>query len=404
MSAAEPFTPDRLLALIGSLCGALEPESVPLAAANGRVLREPVLAPEDQPAFDRSSVDGYAVRMDDHSPRFRLVDEIRAGNWRPRELRVGEAARIATGGALPAEGLQVVMREDALVEGNFVQFTERDAERNIRFRGEEARAGQTLVETGSLLRPGTLSLLASAGCAAPFVTRLPRVRHVATGNEIIPPEQSPARGQIRDSNSTLVRAFLWQRAIIPEQSRAPEDEMEIQRAVGESGPGTSRPDLLLISGGASVGEHDFTQRVLERAGFAILVNQTTARPGKPMILARRGPALAFGLPGNPLAHFACLNLYVRAVLEAWAGQTHKSAFHEGILADDLDAGGHSREALWPSVWRWTPAGVALTPLRWTSSGDMTALVAANALVRVAAAAGKLARGARVQFIHTDLIE
>jgi molybdopterin molybdotransferase len=306
--------------------------------------------------------------------------------------------RIATGGALPGDGLQVVMKEDVRVEADQLTVLRRDHERNIRFRGEDARAGQVLVETGVILRSGALALLASVGCSQPLVTRPTRVRHIATGNEIVSPDQRPGRGQIRDSNSTLVRAFLGRWGIVPEQVRVGEEAAAIDSALRTS---HSTIDLLLISGGASVGEHDFTRGLLERAGFTIHVSKTTARPGKPLIVAQRGSTLAFGLPGNPLAHFVCLNLYVRAALEAFAGQSGKTAFVTGVLAEDLAAGGQARETFWPARWALQEGVAMLTPLRWSSSGDLTSLATANALLRVTAGADQFQRGSRVEFVRTE---
>ncbi|MHB1308028.1 MAG: molybdopterin molybdotransferase MoeA [Limisphaerales bacterium] len=402
MSASTPNQPaasaDDVLALVEQLCRPLDAERVALAEAARRVLREPVAAPEDQPSFDRSSVDGFAVRQADPASSLRIVDEIRAGDWKPGVLQPGEAVRIATGGALPGEGLRVVMKEDAQVAADQLTVLRHDDERHIRFRGEDARAGQVLVEAGTVLSPGALTLLASAGCARPLVTKLPRVRHLSTGNEIVAPEQMPARGQIRDSNSTLVRAFLGQWGVIPEQHRVAEDAELIQSAIGHQ---PSAIDLLLISGGASVGEHDFTRRLLEEAAFTIHICKTTARPGKPLIVAQRGNTLAFGLPGNPLAHFVCLNLYVRAALEAFTGQSARTAFAPGVLAADLAADGSTRETFWPARWLLQDGSVMLTPLRWSSSGDLTALATANALIRVTAGTEQFQRGSRVEFVRTE---
>ena len=406
MSAAPDCPPpaasvDEVLALIGARVQPLDAESVPFAEAFGRVLRQAVCAAEDQPPFDRSSMDGYAIRLDDPATQFRVVDEIRAGDWKPRALQPGEAVRIATGGALPGDGLQVVMKEDVRVEADTVTMLRRDGERNIRFRGEDARVGQVLVEAGTVLQPGSLGLLASVGCVRPLVTRLPRALHVATGNEILPPDQTPGPGQIRDSNSTLVRAFLSQWGIKPEQRRVGEDETQVKFEIQNPKFEVDQLDLLLISGGASVGEHDFTKRLLEHLGFAILVSKTTARPGKPLIMARRGAALAFGLPGNPLAHFVCLNLYVRAALQFFAGQSAKTPFQAGVLAVDLRADGNARETLWPARWTLRDGVATLTPLRWRSSGDLTSLATANALIRVTAGAERRARGSRVEFVSTE---
>lgn len=389
-----------VLDLIRSACTPLDAERMPLATALGHVLRETVTAREDQPPFTRSAVDGYAVRLDDPSTEFRIVDTLRAGDWRPRELRLGEAVRLATGAALPGDGLQVVMKEDVTNDETTVRPHHRDNERHVRERGEDARAGQPLVHAPTRLSAGALGLLASVGAAHPLVTRLPRVLHLATGNEIVPPTQTPAPGQIRDSNSTLVRAFLAAHGITPAQHHAPENYDAARALLHDPLLEADRADILLISGGASVGDNDFTCRLLEDQGYTILLRKTATRPGKPLIVARRGHALAFGLPGNPLAHFVCLHLFVQAALIAMAGLPASDPFQPGVLAADLAAGENARETLWPAHWQLINGAATLTPLRWISSGDLSALATANAFIRVAAGAGRLARGAAVEFAPT----
>jgi molybdopterin molybdotransferase len=224
--------------------------------------------------------------------------------------------------------------------------------------------------------------------------------HVATGNEIVPPDQTPAHGQIRDSNSTLIRAFLAARGVPVAQHRAPEEFAAAAALLRDPAGGAPAADLLLLSGGASVGEHDFTRRLLTDLGFEILVSKAASRPGKPLIVARRGAALAFGLPGNPLAHYVCLHLFVQAALDAFAGLPAESPFHPGVLAADLDNEGAAREALWPAHGAATDGAVALEPLRWISSGDLSSLSRANALIRVPGGTGRLARGTTVPFVST----
>ena len=195
-----------------------------------------------------------------------------------------------------------------------------------------------------------------------------------------------------------MQAFLGQWNIVPEHRRVAEDAPAIQSAIGHQ---PLAIDLLLISGGASVGEHDFTRRLLAETGFTIHVSKTTARPGKPLIVAQRGGTLAFGLPGNPLAHFVCLNLYVRAALESWSGQSQRTDFATGELTEDLAAGGNARESFWPARWHLMDGAVRVTPLRWQSSGDLTALAGANAIIRVRAETKQLPRGSRVEFMNTE---
>ncbi|MCU0787877.1 MAG: molybdopterin molybdotransferase MoeA [Verrucomicrobia bacterium] len=393
-----PSTVDETIATIREHCQALAVEQVPLDQAARRVIREPVRADTDQPPFDRSAVDGYAVRREDRSASFRIVDRLRAGDWKPRELQPGEAVQIATGGALPCDGLQVVMKEDARVEADRLVVVQRDDARHIRFRGEDASAGAVLIQPGTVARPGVLALMASVGCARPRVTRLPRVLHLATGNEIVAPDRKPERGQIRDSNTTLVRAFLGQFGITPEQMRVSEDRASIQSAIRNPQSALGRWDLLLVSGGASVGEHDFTRSLLEEAGYSIHVQRTTTRPGKPMIFGSRDGSVAFGLPGNPLAHFVCLHLYVRQALWRFSGATDAPDFCVGVLAADFAAEANERETLWPARTEMAEGEVRLTLLRWQSSGDLTSLSAANALVRIPPNAGPLSRGFRLFFL------
>lgn len=392
---------EEAAARVRQLCPPLQTERVPLADAAGRTLRETIRATEDQPAFDRSAMDGYAVRLDESATRLRVVDDIRAGDWKPRSLQPGEAVRIATGGALPDADLGVVKQEDTTREGDTLTVLRRETERHIRFRGEDARAGQVLVEEGTVLRPGALALLASLGHTQPLVSRLPRVGHIATGSEIVPPDQTPSPGQIRDSNSTLVRAFFRRWGVVPESGRVPEDEAAAREAIARHLRPGAEADLLLISGGASVGEQDFTRRLLEDLGFALLVQGTKARPGKPLLVGRRGRTLAFGLPGNPLAHFVCLNLYVRTALRALAGRPEVPRFQTGVLVAALDGGGNPRETFWPAHRIHQDGGDMLTPLRWSSSGDLTALAMANALVRVAPGVGHLPAHSRVPFLDTE---
>jgi molybdopterin molybdotransferase len=387
----------ELITLIQTTCAPLNIESVPLADALGRVLREPVEAPEDQPAFDRSAVDGFALRIDDPAAVFHVGDEIRAGDLKPRELKLGEAVRIATGGALPAALLQVVMKEDVEISGDTVRVMRRTPDRHVRIQGEDASKGQLLVPALRRLTAGSLGLLASLGCTTPRVTRLPRVTHLVTGNELVAPDALPRRGQIRDSNSTLVRAFLQSQGVVPHQLRVAEDEAAIEAALCTS---AEVADLILVSGGASVGKHDFTRQALAKNGFEVLVSKTAMRPGKPLIFARRGPVIAFGLPGNPLAHFVCLNLFVRAALEIFAGLPATSPWRRGVLESELKAGGNARETFWPAFCCEGLGPATLAPLRWSSSGDLTALATANTLIRVEGSATSLARGTTVEFVTT----
>jgi len=355
-----------------------------LADALGAVLREDIRAPQDQPAFDRSAVDGFLVLADDTSEVFTVSGEIRAGDEHGRTPMRGQAVRIATGAPVPAGG-EVIMLEDTSQSGESVRPAVR-GQNHVRRRGEDARAGDVIAVAGTTLGAGAIALLASLGVIRPKVTRSIDALHVATGNEIVGAERTPSAAQVRDSNSPLVAAWARLRGLRLQQMRVGENEDSLRKAI------EGRRDLLLVSGGASVGAHDFTENVLQSSGFDILVRKVAVRPGKPLIVARRGDEWAFGLPGNPLSHFVCLNLIVNAALSAMQGAGHPPAIRKARVLAGI--AGNPRETWWPAVEM--PDG--LHPLRWVSSGDLTSLATADALVRVPSSG--LAAGGEAEFIRT----
>jgi len=389
-------TLDEALADICARCAPLPPERVPLAESLGRVLRETVCAPDDLPSFDRSAVDGFAIRRDDPATEFRIVDSLRAGDWKPRRLQPGEAVRIATGAALPGNGLQVVMQEDTQREGDLVRVLRRQASAHVRLRGEDLRQGQPLVRAGTRLEAGGLALLASIGHVEPLVSPRLRVLHLTTGDEIVPPQQTPRPGQIRDSNSILIRSLLRDWPCDVEHHHLPEDFQTAWRELDEGR--AVNADMLLVSGGASVGERDFTRALLERLGFEIVFGQVKARPGKPTIFGVNGPRVAFGLPGNPLAHFVCFQLDVATALARLLGAEALPKFLRGKLAVELRDEPCPRETLWPARLDWTTNVPGLHPLAWSSSGDITCLAEANALLRIPPATTALAAQTEVEFL------
>lgn len=376
-------TVDEVWELLRREVSAREPVEMDLADAWGGTLREDVTAPEDQPAFDRSAVDGYVVRVDDASEVFAVAGEIRAGDGRHHELVAGKALRIATGAAVP-DGGEVVMLEDAIDADGALRFVRRRRD-HVRRRGEDAKAGDVLVKAGTVLGAGAIGLLASVGCVRPKVTRGLDALHVATGNEIVGADHVPSMGQVRDSNSPLVAAWARGRGLRVRQKRVGEEADALRRAI------EGRRDLLLVSGGASVGGHDCTAEVLDAAGFEILVTKVAVRPGKPLIVGRRGEEWAFGLPGNPLSHFVCLHVFVDAALAAMRGGAMAPVVWRGTVTAGVK--GNPRETWWPAV----DEREGLRPLRWASSGDLTALALADVLVRVPSSG--LAAGAEAGFIR-----
>ena len=391
---------DEALTEIRDHCQPLPAVRAPLAEVFGRVLRETVCAPEDLPPFDRSTRDGYAICADDASETFSVVDTIHAADWKPRHLKQGEAVRVATGASLPCENMRILMQENVERTGDQIRVIRRESTTNISFRGEDLRAGEPLLHTGRSLDAGALAILAAAGHVNPLVSPRLRVVHFTTGDEIVPPDQTPKPGQVRDSNSILIRSLLQSFPFDVEQAHLPEDfekaKVEYEKRKTEIG----NSDMILVSGGASVGEKDFTRPLLQWLGFEVIFSQINLRPGRPLIFGVNGSRVAFGLPGNPLSHFVCFHFAVTTALARLTG-SKPPTFLRGQLAGRLDDKPCPRETLWPATFEISPDATAqLHPLAWANSGNVACLTSANALIRVPANTGTLEQSATMDFLPT----
>jgi len=393
---------DEALGEISSRCQPLPGVRAPLAESSGRILLETVLAAEDLPAADKSTRDGYAILENDPSEALRIVDTIHAADWKPRQLKTGEAVRIATGGSLPCDAARVVMQEHVERDGDRIRIVRREGPSNIRKRGEEMRSGQPVLSAGTMLNAGAMAMLATVGCVQPLVSQKLRVAHFTTGDEIVSPDKKPAPGQIRDSNSILIRGLLQAFPCELVQAHLPENFEQAKQEISAFRFPLSAFDLVLVSGGASVGEKDFTRPLLEWLGFEIVFNRVNIRPGAPVIfgLANDGRRVAFGLPGNPLSHFVCYEIFVAAAVRRLVG-ADAVGFRRGRLVSGLEEASNPRETLWPGRRELAGDGWSLTPLPWSSSGDVTSLVRANALIRVPAGSDAMVAGAEVEFISAD---
>jgi molybdopterin molybdotransferase len=383
-------------AIIDQRVQALRAEAVPLARAHGRVLREPVAATEDLPPFDRSAMDGYAIRLDDDARQFEVVGEIRAGQSINLTLSPGQAIRILTGARLPGPGLKVVMQEDVEVKGARLLITKQSAATHIRQRGEDARAGEVLLEAGRVLDATAVALLASLGKAEPMVSILPRVLHVTTGDELVAPHEAPAEGQIRNSNASLIAGLCRECGIDSIAHRHAGDNAAAMAAALEE---TTTFDLVLISGGSGGGTYDFTAEFFAHLSAVIHFRSVNVRPGKPLIFGSSPAQIVFGLPGNPLSHFVCFHLFVRRAIDRMLARAI-AATAQGFLAETLPDAKNSRETWWTARTEMRNGRLECHPLAWKSSGDITRLPAANSLFKVPASTSQLDAGTMVELLPT----
>jgi molybdopterin molybdotransferase len=289
------------------------------------------------------------------------------------------------------------MQEHAERDGDKLQIVRPENSMNVRLRGEEVRQGRPLVSAGTKLNAGALAMLATVGNVNPLVSPRLRILHFTTGDEIVTPDQTPKPGQVRDSNSILIRSLLQNFPCDVEQSHLPENFELAKSEIRNRKSQIENAAVLLVSGGASVGETDFTRALLEQLGFEIVFNQIDLRPGRPLIFGVNGSRVVFGLPGNPLSHFVCFHFAVATALAGLTGG-EPPEFLRGQLGKKLDDKPCPRETLWPARWEWNDATPRLRPLAWASSGDITCLAAANALVRVPANQGSIEKLTGMDFL------
>jgi molybdopterin molybdotransferase len=329
-------------------------------------------------------MDGYAVAANDDSGKFRVIAEIQPGADPKIKIQRGECARIFTGAPIPAGASQVLMQENVRVEGKFIVPLEKSRVTHIRRRGEDARKGDLVLNAGTRLGAGELALLASLGVTRPTISPSVRVAHFATGNELAAPESKLRPGQIRDSNSALVAAFVRQFGgeIVKQERVADNFDLLLKKARALK----KSFDLLLVSGGASVGDYDFGKKLLSALRFQAHFEKINLRPGKPLVFATRGKQAAFILPGNPVSHLVTLHVAVRLALEKFSGANVSWPLAKIRLAEKFDAKSGGRETFWPARVEIQNSELVVRALRWQSSGDVTGLAGANALLQLDAGA------------------
>jgi len=372
-------------------------ESMVGAWALGRVLAKAVVADRDYPPGNLGTMDGYAVAALTDQP-LRVEGENRPGCGPGEALRPGTARRIFTGAEIPAGAGRVVPQELTAREGDALRIVGAPDDAFVRPRGCEGRAGEVVLAAGARLGPAELAILATVGANEVEVTTRPRVAHLVTGDEVMGrSERGQPGARIRDSNSDLVAATL--RGIgqmVTDHRRARDDRAETCRLVAEM---AGDCEMLLISGGASVGDYDHARAAVEAAGFRFEAHGLEVRPGKPAGLARRGDQWAIALPGNPVSHLVALNLFVLPLLLALEGAPPGGPrLRRGVLDGAVSRIVPKRDTFWPAVLRWEDGQARLRPCRFLSSGDLLGIAGANALVLLRAGAAVPAPGDAIFFL------
>ncbi len=363
----------------------LAAENVGIDAAAGRVLAEDVRADSDLPPFDRSQMDGYAVRADDTADvpvKLKLVGESAAGSGWNGELGPGEAVRIMTGARLP-NGADAVQKVELTREtGDSVEILEPTKRgRFLVARGQEVKDGDTVLEAGTRLTPKMVAPLASFGYRNVSVSRRPRLNILATGSEIVEIAEKPGRDQIRNSNSSMLLAlaagFYETAASMP---IARDNITDLESGISKA---AANADVLVMTGGVSVGKYDLTKDVLRGLGAEIFFERVRLKPGKPTVFARLNDCLVFGLPGNPVSAAVSFYLFVRRAMLRMQNAAAVDLRRETAVCGGTVKGTKERDSYLPVILSTDSDGSLIAePLRWHGSSDFIAFSLAEALVHV----------------------
>ncbi len=398
------ITVTEAINIIKNQTPALPFERVALADSLGRVLADDIVADSDLPPFDRAQMDGYAVRSVDlaNTPvQLRIVGESAAGLGWHNQMKSGEAVRIMTGAPVPsgADSVQQVEVTREFENGTIVEIDKPTTPgQSIVTRAAEMKAGETVLVAGDEVNAAMMAVLASFGFAEVKAGARPRVAVLATGTELVPVSQQPKPDQIRDSNSYSLAAYATRAgALVRRMPLAGDDQPMLEQKIREV---AERCDVLVLSGGVSMGVYDFTKAALRSLGAEIYFERVALRPGKPTVFGRLGDTLIFGLPGNPVSVSVTFNLFVRTALLAMQGSLRTEMEHETAILDGKVKGSLDRESFLPARIESNAGGQLLAvPLKWGGSSDFVAFARATALVNLPIGTSGLESGARVQIVR-----
>lgn len=392
----------------------LDFEEIPLAEAFGRVTARDVISPEDIPPHPRATMDGYAVRardtfgaMESLPSYFEIAGEVAMGEKPDRPVAAGTCQRIATGGFMPPGADAVVMLEHTVeADRRMIEVTQPVASGgNVIQAGEDMRRGDVLVSAGHRLRPADIGLLAGAGIVSAPVRRRARMGIISTGDEIVPHTETPPPGKMRDINGLNIAALSKASGAVPRfYGIAPDDEaalrVMLERAISEN-------DLVILSGGSSVGSRDAAARVMDSLGWNdqgnIVVHGIAMKPGKPVIIAFAGDKPLFGLPGHPAAVSVSFNAVVRLAIDKISGlsDTRIPRILHARLARSLNSAAGRRDFIRVKIERMDgPPGFSAIPLLG-KSGAISTIARADGYVVIAEERQGIAEGEMVEVEFFD---
>lgn len=381
---------------------------VAIPHALGHVLAEDIRADMDMPPFDKSAMDGFAVRSADvrNTPvELEIIEEIPAGKFPTKKITKGKTSRIMTGAPLPEGADAVVMVEhtEHCASPNLVRILKAvDKGKNVCMKAEDIRKGEIVLRKGTLLRPPEIGILAAVGKKSVLVFRKPTIALLTTGNELVNVSSHPEPGQIRDSNSYSLSAQALRRGLCPVYLGISRDNPDELRKMFTKG---FEHDIFIFTGGVSVGEYDYSEKALADLDARILFNRVAIKPGKPIVFARKNNTLIFGLPGNPVSTYVTFEVFAYPAIRKMMGhqeplpQTQRAR----LLADIRKTSERTQylPGLLTTAAPETSTQWCVTPIEWHGSADLFSIAKANCFIIVPANSVPLERDSFVEVLQIE---
>jgi molybdopterin molybdotransferase len=362
-------------------------ESVSIQESTGRVLAEDIFSDINMPPFNRSAVDGFACRIADIHQPLDIIETVRAGLFPSKIIKPGECTRIMTGAPVPQGADCVIMVEETIeLAPGRIRFTGEQTKANISPFAEDVKNGDRVISSGTMTGPQHIAIMAAVGHINPRVAKKPKVSVISTGDEIVEPHLKPGISQIRNSNGYQLAAQAVKAGAIPVyMGIAPDNEDDTFCAITDA---LAQSDIVLLTGGVSMGTFDFVPKIMEKAGIEILFRTIAVQPGKPTIFGLKGDKRIFGLPGNPVSSFTIFEILVKPMLWKMMGMMEPARNLRLPLGQDYLRNRSDR-------MQWLPVQICdgrVYPLEYHGSAHIFSMATADAIAAIPFGTTKLSAG------------
>ena len=385
------ITFEQALQIVESSVTPLAAESIPLTRSLNRILAREVHADSDMPPFNKAAMDGFACRKADLGNVLDVVDEIPAGGIPKKTIGDNQCARIMTGAMVPGGADFILMKEhtENVASGRIRRILVSEHE-NICYKGEDVRAGDIILFPGTRLLPPHLAMLAFVGCVFPIVYRMPAIGVLSTGNELVDPALKPGAGKIRESNGSQLKAQAEQMGLSADYlGIAPDDEDILYGMMVKA---LEKYEVVLISGGVSVGDYDYVPAVLSRLNVEPLFHGMNVKPGKHLLFGKRKDRYVVGMPGNPVSSLVQFEVLVKPLLNRLMGYTGRPLWLPVPLEETYKRNRH--DTLFFIPVDLTEHGTAL-PLEYHGSAHIHAYIKAKGIMEIPVGVNEIKKGEMV---------